>query len=79
MKTAAELFRLICEREDARDYAARAQRSGKAIMKHLFDAKRRAFYGWFDFRGKPVKHDTPHTYALANVGALPEYDAGEKS
>ena len=70
LKTAAELFRLIGEREDARHYATLAQRSGKAIMKHLFDAKRRAFYGGLDFRGKPVKHDTPHTYALAVMSGL---------
>ena len=45
-------------------------------MKHLFDTKRRAFYGGLDWKGRPVKSDTPHAYALAVIaGICPERDA----
>ena len=46
-----------------------------AIMERLFDAKRRAFYGGLDWKGRPVKSDTPHAYALAVIaGICPERD-----
>ena len=65
LETAAKLFALIGEGKDAADCARRAEALRAAIMKQLFDPKRRAFYGGLDWKGKPVKSDTPHAYALA--------------
>jgi len=75
LETAAALFGLIGETRDAAHYRGRAKAVREAIMCRLFDAKRGAFYGGFDWKGRPVKHDTPHTYALAVVaGICPERD-----
>jgi len=70
LKTAAKLFDLIGEHEEAARYRALGRAVRAAIMTHLFDARTATFYGGLDFRGKRVPQDSPHAYALAVVSGL---------
>jgi hypothetical protein len=75
LETAAKLFRLAGSRVESARFARAAKASKRAIMSRLFDAKNARFFGGLDWKGRPVRHDTAHAYALAVVSGLcPEYD-----
>jgi len=75
LATAGDLFGLIGFQDEALFFAGRAARLQAAIMANLFDPKRRAFFGGLTWKGRPVRHDSAHAYALAILSGLcPEHN-----
>jgi hypothetical protein len=75
LETASKLFALIGDRRESASLSKQAAASRRAIMSKLFDSKKRRFCGGLDWKGRPVSHDTPHSYALAIVSGLcPRHD-----
>ncbi len=74
LATAAQIFRLAGRRKYSTECRRRAVRLRKAIVARLFDESKCVFYGGLDWKGRPVKAETPHAYAIAiESGILPDY------
>ncbi|MHC4711885.1 MAG: alpha-L-rhamnosidase-related protein [Planctomycetota bacterium] len=74
--TASRLFGLVGRRQCAARCKGRAARLRKAITSRLFDASRGVLHGGLDWKGRPVKSETPHAYAFAILSdLLPDFSA----
>ena len=70
LTTAAQIFSLAGRRQYSQECTRLAAALRKAIIAQLYDRSNGRFYGGVEWKGRPVKAEDPHSYAMAVLSDL---------
>lgn len=74
LQAASALFLLTGEKKMAAVLKKREQALRRAILKHLYDPRKKEFLAGLDWKGRPVRGERAHAYALAVLVDLVKKD-----